>query len=97
MSLDGAHTSEEAVARRVVLSYPSDLGSWGAGRLDTRSFRRWLARTRDSAAVGGVWEEFVDGGCCGSTIDADLRVEAVEGGPEIGEETTFEFVERDQG
>lgn len=94
MSLEETSTQDEAVARRVVVSYPADIGSWGAGRLDTRSFRRWLARTRDSAAPGDVWEEFVDGGCCGSTIDADLRVEEVDGGPEISEETQFEFVER---
>ncbi|MFB6170736.1 MAG: hypothetical protein ABEJ06_06265 [Haloarculaceae archaeon] len=95
MSLDEEHASAEAVARRVVLSYPADLGSWGAGRLDTRSFRRWLVRTRDRAEVGDVWEEFVDGGCCGSTVDADLRVETVEGGPEVTADTAFEFVERE--
>jgi hypothetical protein len=82
-------------ADRVVLSYPTDLSDWSRQQVDTDHFHAWLRRVHDSVAVGDTWTEFVDVGCCGSTFDVPLRVEAVEGGDEMGPETTIEYTTRE--
>jgi hypothetical protein len=84
-------------ATRVVVSYPSDLSEWGREGVEKRAFRSYLAKAHDTASDGDVWEEFVSVGCCGDTLDVPLRVESVEGGETIDEETEFSFVEREGG
>ncbi|WP_435319520.1 hypothetical protein [Haloarchaeobius sp. TZWSO28] len=83
-------------ASRVVLSYPADLSDWSRDQVATSHFKAWLRRTRETAAVGDIWEEFVDVGCCGSTFDVPLRVEEVEGGDEMGPDTDIEYTVREQ-
>jgi hypothetical protein len=78
-------------ADTVVVSYPADLSEWGRFQVEKPSFRAFLRRTRDEAAEGDAWEEFVGVGCCGNTLDVPLRVESVEGGDRVGDETEFEF------
>ena len=82
-------------ADRVVLSYPADLSDWGRDQLEQSSFRSYLGKAHDEAAVGDRWEEFVDVGCCGSTMDVPLQVERVDGGRRVDEETTIEYEPRD--
>lgn len=65
---------------RLVVSYPADLSLWGRQQLDTRHFRAWLLRKHADASEGEVFEEFLDVGCCGSSLTVPLRVEHV-GGP----------------
>ncbi|PSQ29094.1 hypothetical protein BRD03_01095 [Halobacteriales archaeon QS_9_68_17] len=78
-------------ADTVVVSYPADLSEWGRFQVEKPSFRAFLRRTRDEAAEGDAWEEFVGVGCCGNTLDVPLRVESVEGGDRVGDGTEFEF------
>lgn len=62
--------------------------------LDKRHYRSYLRRSRQGPVdVGDEWDEFVSRGC-GSTRDVTLRVESIEGGDEIGEETEFVFEPR---
>lgn len=82
-------------ATRVVLSHPSDLSEWGREGLDGQPFRSYLAKAHDTASEGDVWAEFVSVGCCGDTLDVDLRVESVDGGDAVTEDTEFTFTERD--
>ncbi|WP_435347749.1 hypothetical protein [Haloarchaeobius sp. HRN-SO-5] len=82
-------------ATRVLLSYPADFSGWGRQQVDTVHFRAWLRKSHETADVGDVWEEFVDVGCCGSTYDVPLRVESVEGGHDLDENTTIEYTERE--
>ena len=82
-------------AKRVVVSYPADLSSWGRDVLQRRPFRSYLRRVRDEVAVGDQWDEFVGVGCCGDTLDVPLRVERVDGGDELTDATTIEFTVRD--
>ncbi|WP_255150884.1 hypothetical protein [Halorarius halobius] len=81
-------------ADRVVVSYPADLSEWGRGQIATRHFKAWLRRVHPRPTPGDVWEEFLDVGCCGNTLDVPLRVERVEGGDEMGEATTIEYETR---
>ncbi|GAB3017384.1 hypothetical protein [Natronobiforma cellulositropha] len=81
-------------ATRVVVSYPEDLSSWGQFQLEKSSYRAFLTKVYDEAHEGDRWEEFVDVGCCGSSLDVTLRVERVEGGPRLDEETDLEYVAR---
>ena len=83
------------VARTVLLSYPADLSEWGRSRVEHDSFRAYLTKAHETAAPGDIWAEFVGVGCCGNSLDVPLRVEAVDGGEEIGSSTTFEFVVRE--
>ncbi len=83
-------------ATHVVLSYPSDLSDWGRDAVDRSSFRAYLRKAHDEAREGDAWAEFTGVGCCGDTLDVPLRVERVEGGPAITDETTFAFVDRDE-
>lgn len=85
-----ADAEETSVATAVVLSYqpPTDRA---AAELDAESYRSYLRRARRGpVAENDEWDEFVSTGC-GTTEDVVLRVESVEGGTEIGEETAFEF------
>ncbi|QLD90177.1 hypothetical protein HWV07_14505 [Natronomonas salina] len=66
-------------ATRLVLSYPADLSEWGRSQVETPWFRAYLRKTRDRAAEGDVFEEFVGVGCCGDSLDVPLRVESVDG------------------
>jgi hypothetical protein len=83
-------------ATRVVVSHPDELSDWGRQQLYADRFRRYLRRVHDDVAVGDEWAEFLDVGCCGSTLDLALRVEAVDGPGRIGPDTSVEFVERDE-
>jgi len=82
-------------ATTVVLSYPSDLSEWGRDEVEGSPFRAYLPKAHDTASEGDVWAEFVDVGCCGDSLDVDLRVESVEGGDAVDEDTEFRFTERD--
>lgn len=84
----------EQVATRVVVSYPADLSKWGRDIVEGSPFRAYLPKAHDTAREGDTWEEFVGVGCCGNTLDVPLRVERVEGGPELTQETEFVFAER---
>ncbi|WP_266078469.1 hypothetical protein [Haladaptatus caseinilyticus] len=93
-------TTEEAVspsetATSVVVSYPEDLSSWGQFQLDQRPFRAYLLKTKAEVREGDVWEEFLDVGCCGDTLDVPLRVESVEGGDRMGPETEIVYEARE--
>ncbi|MDQ2049970.1 hypothetical protein RBH26_05685 [Natronolimnohabitans sp. A-GB9] len=80
-----------STADRVVLSYPADLSEWGRFQVEKPSFRAFLRKTRETAAIGDVWEEFVGVGCCGNTLDVPLRVERVDGGSEMGADTEIDY------
>ncbi len=82
-------------ASHVVVSYPADLSEWGRDTVDGSPFRSYLTKAHDTASAGDVWEEFVGVGCCGDTLDVPLRVESVEGGERLTEDTTFEFTVRE--
>ena len=82
-------------ATHVVVSYPSDLSDWGREGVEKRAFRSYLTKAHDTASEGDVWAEFVSVGCCGDTLDVDLRVEEVDGGDAVDEDTEFTFTERD--
>lgn len=82
-------------AERVVLSYPSELSTWGRDILTDDPFRGYLHKAHDQAESGDRWDEFVGVGCCGSALDVPLRVESVEGGRRLTAETSVEFVTRE--
>lgn len=82
-------------ADRVVVSYPADLSEWGRGQLTTRHFRAWLRRVHPHPSAGDVWEEFLDVGCCGDTLDVPLRVERVEGGDRMDVDTEITYEARE--
>ncbi|WP_424002579.1 hypothetical protein ACOZ4I_02200 [Haloarcula salina] len=82
-------------ATTVELSYPADLSGWGRQKVEGSPFRAYLRKVHDSAAVGDVWTEFVGVGCCGDTLDFPLRVESVEGGSRVTDDTAFAFSERE--
>jgi hypothetical protein len=90
-----ADEREGRLAASVTISYPADLSDWSRDQLDGRIFRAYLRRKLDRPAVGDEWEEFVDVGCCGSAHYVGLRIEAVEGGSRVGEETLIEYTTRD--
>ena len=82
---------DDNTARRVVVSYPADLSDWGRFQVEKPSFRTFLRRTKGTAKAGDVWEEFVGVGCCGDTLDVPLRVERVDGGATLTEETEIDY------
>ena len=92
-AVDGADADEAAT--RLVVSYPADLSDWGRMRVETPEFRAYLRKTRERAAEGDVWEEFVGVGCCGDTLDVPLQVETVEDGTRLDSETAIEFEVRE--
>lgn len=92
---DADESVDETVAETVVVSYPADLSLWGCQQIDTRHFKAFLRKTKGQVAAGDVWEEFLDVGCCGNTLDVPLQVESVEGGDRMGEGTEIEYIERE--
>jgi len=89
---DGASGgTRPAAADRVVVSYPADLSGWGRQQVETSRFRAYLRRVYDTAAAGEEWPEFVGVGCCGDSLDVPLRVERVDGGSRLAEDTAIEF------
>ncbi|MFC7072274.1 hypothetical protein ACFQJ7_05225 [Halovenus rubra] len=82
-------------ATHVILSYPADLSDWGRAIVEDTPFRSYLLKAHDTAETGETWAEFVGVGCCGSALDVPLRVEAVDGGMSLTQETTFEFTVRE--
>ncbi|MFC7057156.1 hypothetical protein [Halovenus salina] len=82
-------------ASHVVLSYPADLSDWGRDIVEDEPFKGYLPKAHDTATTGETWEEFVGVGCCGSALDVPIRVESVEGGARLTEETSFEFTVRE--
>ncbi len=82
-------------AERIVVSYPADLSGWGRFQVEKPSFVAFLRKTRERARPGDRWEEFVGVGCCGNSLDVPLRVERVEGGPRIDDDTEIEYTERE--
>ncbi len=87
--------SQADAASRVVVSYPADLSDWGRFQVEKPSFRAYLRRVHDSVRGGDVFEEFVGVGCCGNTLDVPLRVERVEGGGRLDEDTAIEYEVRE--
>ena len=83
--------TDDRTADRVVVSYPADLSDWGRMQVEKPSFRAFLRKTRESAAAGDDWAEFVGVGCCGDTLDVPLRVERVDGGTVIDADTEVAF------
>ncbi len=88
---DGGPADSPDAADRIVVSYPADLSDWGRGQVETSRFRAYLRKVHDTAAAGDEWAEFVGVGCCGDSLDVPLRVEAVEGGTGLTEDTAVEF------
>ena len=84
-----------STASRVVVSYPADVSNWGRDQLGTRHMKAYLRRHFESAAEGDDWSVFIDVGCCGDSPDVPLRVEEVEGGPEMDADTEIDYVERE--
>ena len=82
-------------ASTVVVSYPADLSEWGRFQVGTRHFKAYLRKKRGTIREGDVWEEFLDVGCCGDTLDVPLQVERVEGGSAMGPETEIVYEERE--
>lgn len=87
--------NQDADAARVVISYPADLSDWGRMQVDTRYFRAYLRKVHDELREGETFEEFVGVGCCGNTLDVPLRIERVEGGSRMGEDTEIEYAVRE--
>lgn len=86
-------------AESVVVSYDEstideELRYWVRDELEDDSFRAYLGRAHDRAEAGDEWEEFVSRGC-GLPVDVQLRVERVEGGGHVDEDTSFEVVPRE--
>ena len=81
-------------ATRVVLSFPDGLSEWGRDQIETDRYRGYLRRVLAEPRVGDEREEFVDVGCCGDSLDITFRVERVEGGSRVGDDTGIDLVER---
>lgn len=83
-----------AATARVVLSFPDDLSGWGRRQLETPWVRAYLRKTLGDVREGDITEEFLDVGCCGSTLDVSLRVERLEGTGAVTSATAVEYVPR---
>jgi hypothetical protein len=90
-----ANLDDTDEAKRIVISYPADLSDWGRFQVEKRPFRAYLTKTLGRVAAGDEREVFVGVGCCGNTLDVPLRIEAVEGGPEVTRETGIEYTVRE--
>ena len=89
------HPADE-IADCVTVSYPAAAGDRIDSKLDTDSYRGYLRTTKaGTITVGDKRAEFVSGGC-GSMTDVVLRVEAIEGGHRMGEETVLVFEPRSE-
>lgn len=93
-------------ADRVVVSFrspeadPDDDDWWVADSewlqesMTEHVYRQYLRRAHAGpVTVGDEWDEFVNCGCA-SPEDVTLRVERIEGGENIGPETTIDVVSR---
>lgn len=84
------------VAERIVLSFAPDEDPWSSvdtdwilDELRSDSYQQYLRRVHDGpVSVGEEWAEFVSCGCA-TPQDVVLRVERVEGGTELGQETAL--------
>ena len=90
-------TTDATAATRVVLSVPADLSERSRREIERDHYRTYIRRVYDDVAVGDEFAEFTDVGCCGSTLRFTFRVEAVEGGAEVGPDTAIDYVEREAG
>ncbi|MEF8800136.1 MAG: hypothetical protein V5A38_02125 [Halolamina sp.] len=81
-------------ASQVVISYPEELSDWGRDQLTADRYVGYLRKTLGDVAVGDEFEEFVDVGCCGDSLDVSLRIEETDG-ERVGPETEVEFTTRD--
>lgn len=82
-------------ATRVVLSYPEELSEWGREQVTADRYVNYLRRVLGETAVGKEFEEFVDVGCCGDSLDVPFRVEELDGGDEVGDDTEVVFTTRE--
>lgn len=82
-------------ASRILISYPEDLSGWGRLQLDTPWFKAYLRKTLDTPEPGATREEFLDVGCCGNTLTVPLRIEQVDNGTTIDDNTRIEFTNRE--
>jgi len=86
-------TRAATAATRVVVSHDGDPDTDAS--LRKPSYRRYLQRSKAGPVdPGDVWEEFVNCGC-GTTEDVSLRVERVDGGGVIDEDTDIVVERRD--
>lgn len=83
-----------ATASRVVISYPADLSDWSADQLRTPWFERYLRKTLGEIHQDDEFEEFVDIGCCGNSLDIPLRIESIEDGTKVGDATVIDWTTR---
>ncbi|EFW89882.1 hypothetical protein ZOD2009_21912 [Haladaptatus paucihalophilus DX253] len=94
MSVEKTNAANDS-ATTVVVSYPEDLSNWGRFQVGTRYFKAYLRKTKGQLHEGDTWNEFLDVGCCGNTLDVPLRVERIEGGDRMGPETDIEYEVRE--
>ncbi|XVH32515.1 hypothetical protein ACNS7O_04835 [Haloferacaceae archaeon DSL9] len=87
-------TTEHDTARRIVVSYPDELSRWGRDQVETDRYKGYLRRMLDDVSEGFEFEEFVDVGCCGNTLDVPFRVESIDGPSRVGPGTEIAFTER---
>lgn len=95
--MSGPATTETAT--RVVLSYDPDAIDdisrfWVEDELSKESFEGYIRRAHDSLSEGEPFQTSVSKGC-GVPVEVTLRVERLEGGPGIDEETTVEVRRRE--
>jgi hypothetical protein len=95
MSENDAAVADRDATKRLVISYPADLSDWGRFQVEKRPFRAYLTKTLGRVAEGDEREVFVGVGCCGNTLDVPLRIERIEGGPEVTRETEIEYTVRE--
>lgn len=87
--------SNSSTATRIVLSHPADLSKHGRNRIRQEYYKKYLRKTKEQVAVGDLWEDFTDVGCCGSQLDVPLRIEEMTGGTRMGPNTEITFTERE--
>ena len=87
-------STNDRTARLATLSYPDDLGEWSREQVHADRYRNYLRRAFAGESVGHERREFVDVGCCGNSPRFAVRVESLEGGDRVGEDTEIELVER---
>lgn len=86
--------TDSNAAARIVVAYPDGLSDWGRDQLTAPRFSTYLRRVLGEVREGEAFEEFLDVGCCGNTLDVTLRIERIEGGSVVDADTDIEFVAR---
>lgn len=86
-------------ASRVVLTYDPDVIDdisrfWVEDELGKGSYVGYIRRTYDTVSEGEDFDEFVSKGCS-IPMDVTLRVERLDGGTRIGEDTAVDIRRRD--